>query len=199
MKVEDYTNEQKEEMARALAPKGYTESTGAEMIAEFQKHFGKQEVTFEDIDCDMQHKSPEEQVLYFFNEEKDKYEYNEKHPGHGGGYSNRIGEVTTFDSIEIKDDYLYYNVKILFYGPSSVGDVGAVRHGKGYLSYNDALNQTNPLVDITGNNKYTYNPYGMPAEKIDEVVEDYKNELDTYQFVFEKENGNLVFKEYKKL
>ena len=193
----DYTEEQKSEIARRLVS-NYSETTGKEMEKNFQKYFGEGlTVEFQDIKCFMDHHNEEEQTLYYFDKEQDKYVYNDKHPGHGGGGVDFIGTEMVFDSIEIKGNNYIYNMKILFYGPGMCYDTGGCRYGSGYKSYSDSSNQTNALLDID-NSKYMVDFYGPPSLEKDKLMEDYKGQLDTYGFVFERVDGHFVFKEYKK-
>jgi len=199
-KVNDMTEEQKSEIARSLAPNGYLDTSGSEMIKIFQKYFGEdQTVSFEDIKCFMKHDSEEEQTLYFFDKEKDKYVYNEKHPGHGGGGMVGVGSTIEYDSVEVKGNTYLYKTKVLFYGKVNCYDIGPCAYGKAYKSYNDAKNETNPLTEIDNNSKYVKQSIdGFPETHLELVMQDYKENLDTYTFVFEKTDNDIIFKEYKK-
>ena len=199
LKVSDLTEEEKSEIARDLTEGRYTEISGKEMTKKFQQYFGEdQTVKYTDMNCFMKHNKEEEQVLYYFDQEKDKYVYNEQHPGHGGGGVAFIGNEMTFDQLGIVDKEYHYSVKVLFYGEAMCHDIGPCDYGKAYKSYTDAKNGTNPLTEIDNNTKYTTTDYmsGLPEVHLDKVIEDYKEELNTYEFVFVKEKGNLIFKEY---
>ena len=195
LKVSDLTDKERGEVARNLAV-NFQEKSGSEMAKEFNKYFGEGEVVYEDIPCFEKHTSEEEQTLFIFNKEQDKYIFNPKHPGHGGG-----GKVSTqvkmiLDSYAIEGDSYIYNAKILFYGPFWCHDVGGCEYGKAYKSATDVKNEVNALADISAN--YMVEGDGPPTADMDKVMEDVKDKLDTYQFIFEKQNGNLIFKEYKK-
>lgn len=200
LEVGDYTEEEKAEIARNTAEKGFLSSTGTEMREAFQKYFGKnQTVTFNNIDCFMKHQTPEEQVLFVFDEAQDKYDYSEKHPGHGGGGNAHYEAKLGFDSVEAKEDRVIYNVRIMFYGQVLCHDIGPCEYGKVYKTYDDAKNDTNALVDIA-NSKYTTGDpeTELPITDLDSLFKDYKNEFNTYSFVFIKEDDHLVFSNYKK-
>lgn len=201
LKVEDLTEEEKGEIARELTEGRYTETSGKEMTSLFQKYFGEgQTVKFGDIKCFMDHQNENEQTLYYFDKEKDKYVYNESHPGHGGGGVAFIGNKMTFDSLGIVGNEYHYNVKVLYYGEGMCHDIGPCDYGKAYKTYKDAKNGTNPVADIDGNTKYTSTDYmtDLPIVDLDSLIDDYRDKLDTYEFVFVKEKGNLIFKEYHK-
>lgn len=195
LKVSDLTDAERGEVARRLVVY-YQERSGSEMTKEFNKYFGEGEVVYEDIPCFAEHSKEEEKTLYIFDKEQDKYITNPNHPGHGGG-----GKVTTqvkmiLDSYSVEGDSYVYNAKVLFYGPFWCHDVGGCEYGKAYKSATDAKNETNPLADISAN--YMVTGDGPPTADMDKVMEDVKDKLDTYKFIFEKQDGKLIFKEYKK-
>lgn len=200
LEVKNYTEKQKAEIARNTAENGYLSTTGTEMTKTFQKYFGKdQTVTFDDINCFMTHSNADEQVLFIFDKNQDKYIYNDKHPGHGGGgnahYEYKIG----FDSVEVKGDTIQYKVKVLFYGQVLCQDIGPCEYGKAYKTYNDAKNDTNILVDIENSKYTTKDPEtDFPITDLDSLFKDYKDSLNTYTFTFNKEDSRLVFSSYKK-
>ncbi len=200
LKVADFSEEKKGELARGLVKgKGWDEVTGKELTKLYQDHFGKdQTIEFQDIKCFMDHHNEEEQTLYYYDKEQDKYVYNEKHPGHGGGGVEHIGSLKTFDSLEIDGTIYKYNMKILFYGKSWCYDTGGCEYGSGYKTYKDATEEKNALLNIN-DSKYMVDYYGPPSLEKEKLMNDYKNQLDTYQFVFEKIEGKLIFKEYKKI
>ena len=199
LKVEELTEEEKETIARAIIEKATLETTGTEMRTNFQKYFGKdQTVIFHNIPCFEQHQTEEEQILFVFNQETDKYEYSPNHPGHGGGGNAKIKYLVANDGITIDGNTINYDAKVLFYGPSFCYDVGGCKQGKLYKTYSDAKNETNSILDID-NSEYTSDgEYGIPQADLDAVLEDYKKEGSTYRFTFIKENDNVIFKEYKK-
>lgn len=200
MSVDEYTEEEKSSIATRIPEKGYLDVTGTEMEAMFKEYFGKnQTVTFSDIDCFLKHQTEEEQVLYFFDDIQDKYIYNEKHPGHGGGGNPHIAVKLEFDSVESNSEFIAYNVKAMFYGPVLCRDVGPCDHGKAYKSYADAKDEKNELIDID-NSKYTVENQesGLPITDLDQLFSDYRDKLDVYTFKFIKEDNHLVFSSYKK-
>lgn len=200
LKTSDLPEEKKAEIARQLQD-NYMQVTGTEMTKEFRKYFGEdQTVTFKNIDCGMDHGNEEENVLYIFDTTQDKYVYNDKHPGHGGGFKNNVNHLMEFEKVSIKDNEYHYYVKVLFYGKFGCPDAGACTYGKAYKNYNDAKNETNAIVEIDNNDKYVTMDYNteMPVTHMDKVMEDVKSKLDTYEFIFIKENGNLVFQSYQK-
>ena len=197
LKIEDMSDELKTNIAKQLV--SYTnETTGTEMINAFQKYFGKnQTIEFTDMKCWIDHGSEDQNTIYFFDKEKDKYVYNEKHPGHGGGGAEFYGNIQGFDNVEVDGDEYHYNAKILFYGIGVCGDIGGCQYGKAYKSYSDAKNGTNPIVDIDNTNKY-WEDYDLPKLNEETLLEDNRGSLETYTFVFKIEDGNLIFKEYYK-
>jgi hypothetical protein len=86
LKTAEFSEEKKGELARLLVKgKSWDEVTGTELTKLYQDHFGKdQTIEFQDIKCFMDHQNEEEQILYYYDKEQDKYVYNNKHPGHGG-------------------------------------------------------------------------------------------------------------------
>ncbi len=197
--VKDLTEEEKANIARQLPEKGFLEVTGTEMTKEFQKHFGAdQTVTLKDIDCEMKHNTPEEQVIYKFNKEKDKYEYNDKHPGHGGNLATDVSAMIEFNSLKIEEGVYHYYAKVLFYGPVTCADIGPCQYGKAYKTYDEAKKDLHTLADI--DNEFSVpDPYGgPPSVDLDKVMRTYKDQLNEYEFIFEEEDGNYIFKEYKK-
>ena len=197
LKISDLTDEERGKIAINLVD-NYTETSGTEMTKNFQKYFGENTtVTYKDIPCFMKHDNPEEQTMLIFDKEKDKYVYNDKHPGHGGGGNVSTQTMVELESMEVEGDTYTYNAKVLFYGPFWCHDTGGCEYGKAYKTGKDLKNETNPLVDIT--KEYTKENYeGLPETDMDKVMEDYKEKLDTYQFIFEKTSKGLIFKEYKK-
>ena len=197
-KTEDMTEEDKASIARQLPDNGFLEVTGTEMTKMFQKYFGKnQTVTFKDIDCGMDHGNKEENTLYIFDKEKDKYVYNEKHPGHGGSASVDINSKIEFNSIEIEKDIYRYYVKVLFFGPMKCQDIGPCSNGKAYKTYKDAKDGTNALTDID-KDYTTEDSTGFPVADLNKVMRDYREQLNEYEFDFVKEGNNFIFKGYTK-
>lgn len=199
LKVEDLDDAAKSEIARNLPDNGYLDKSGSELTKLFQKYFGaNQTITFEDVKCQVDHHSEEENYIYHYDKEQDKYVYNEKHPGHGGGGVEFIGKEIELEKLEVIGDEYIYSAKFLFYGPALCHDVGSCDYGKAYGSYKDAKNQTNPLLEIDNNPKYAIFTGDLPIINFKEILKDTKEKLDTYQFKFVKEDGQLIFKEYKK-
>ena len=202
--VASLTDEKKSEIARQLINKfvegkGYTDVTGTEMLNEFKKYFGtNQTINFTDIKCFVQHNNSDEQILMYFDKALDKYVENNKHPGHGGGGVKFIGSEFDFDNVKVEGNKYIYNVKVLYYGDALCHDVGPCDYGKGYKSYTDAKNGRNSLIDIDNSKEYWITYSDFPSLELDKLMKDYRDRLDTYSFIFEKENNNLVFKEYKK-
>ena len=62
----------------------------------------------------------EEQILYYYDKEQDKYVYNDKHPGHGGGGVERIGFYLDYDNLEIdiinQGEFCYEEICCTFIG-----------------------------------------------------------------------------------
>ena len=199
LKIKDLTPEENGKIAVEFY--GYfTDTSGTEMTKNFRKYFGEDlKVEYGDIMCPWDHGSKEENIMLYFDKEKDRYVYNDKHPGHGGGGVEFIGNELAFDSLDIVADEYHYKVKALFYGQAMCHDVGPCDYGKAYKNYSDAKNETNSLTEIDNNSKYVEKDYNdFPITHLDKVIEDYKDKLDTYEFIFVREKNNLVFKEYKK-
>ncbi len=199
LKTSDLTDEERGEVARSLITTSLEEVSGVEMTKEYEKYFGTgQKVKFADIPCPiMDHGSEDANIMMKFDADKDKYVYNENHPGHGGGGVEFIGRIMGMDSIEVNGDEYLYNVKILFYGKGICADVGGCNYGKGYKTYKDAENETNALLNIDESTQY-WNMYDLPSLKTEELFNDYRDKLDVYTFKFVKENGNIIFKSYEK-
>ena len=202
LETKDLTDGEKVNIAVNLAGKkyksGYLEVTGTQMLEIFKNNFGKdQTINFVPIKCNEDHGSEEQNQMLIFDKAQDKYVYNDKHPGHGGGgsfYGAKLG----FESIETTKDTVKYNVKVLFYGKAVSFDTGGMRYGNGYKTYKDSKEGKNQIVQIDDNSKYTVQQDGPPYTDIDAVFSDYKDQLDTYTFTFVKEDDNLIFKSYSK-
>ena len=191
IKVEDYTNEEKEVIARQMVD-NILESTGEEMRLEFQKYFGKdQTVEFHDIPC-----WNDPYALYIFNNETDKYESNPDHPGHGGEGKVTTQKLMGTPNLTIDGNTIYYDTKVLFYGPFYCS-YGECNYGKLYKTYQDAINETNPIIEIKDTEYYIMNAEGPATANLETVVDDYKDKANTYRFTFVKEKDKLTFKEYK--
>lgn len=196
LKVEDYTDEQKIDIANRLVGKTYQDTTGTELINEFKKHFGSDQLKFIDIKCNIDHGSDEENIMYKYDSNQDKYIYNDNHPGHGGSGAT-IGSLFSFDSIEKTKDGYKMNTGVLFYDGDGF-DTGPFGYGNAYKSYNDAKDKKNALVKIEGNEKYQVYNDEIPTYDMDKVLDDYKEQLDIYTFTFDVIDGNIVFKKYSK-
>ena len=198
-KMSDITEEQKEIIARNLVEGNLLETTGSDMEKKFQKYYGtNQKVEFHDIPCFMTHNNEEEQILYKFNKETDKYEYNDKHPGHGGGGTGTKNTLMEYYSIIVDGNTIYYDVNVLFYGPTICHDVGGCEYGKLYKTYKDYKDGTNELLDISNIKYTTKDENDFPKTDLDSILKDYKADGATYRFTFVKEDGKLTFKEYEK-
>ena len=194
LETKDLTDEQKIEIAGNLTS-GYTSSTGTEMNEAFKKYFGNnQSLKFVDIKCDNDHGSEEANIMMKYDANQDKYVYNDNHPGHGG-YGDFIGKKMVLDSIEKTEKGYNLVAKVLFY-EGTIHDTGPTDYKSAYKSYVDAKEQKNELVKIYGNDNYKISWYEVPTYDIDKVLEDYKNQLDTYTFIFVKEDGRLIFNSY---
>ena len=201
LKVEDLTEEEKAEIARNLPEKGYMESTGTEMTTLFKKYFGQEQtVKFDNIKCFMDHYSEDANIMLIFDTEKDQYVYNENHPGHGGGGVGFYGTKMGYEKVEANTKEYKYDAKVLFYGEGMCHDIGPCEYGSAYKSYEEAIKGQNALIDIDHSAYTQEDPYsGLPVVDMDKLFEDYKSQLDTYRFIFQKEGENLVFKSYKKV
>ena len=202
LKVDDLSNDDKAGMARSLIAsegKSYTEVTGTEMTNNFKKYFGSnQKIEYNDIKCFLDHGNDEENIMLYFDKDKDMYVYNEKHPGHGGGGNEYIGFYLDYENIEVTGNEYKYEVKILFYGKAVCHDIGGCNYGKGYKTYEDAKNEKNSLLEIDNNNRYTNMSCDFPIVHLDDVFKDYRDKLNTYIFNFKKVNNNLIFVNYEK-
>ncbi len=199
LKETEFSEDKKSYLARSLVAGSPEEHTGKELLETYQNYFGKDKVIdFQDIKCTtMQHDSEAEQVIYHYDKGTDKYVYNEKHPGHGGGKSDFIGSYMVLDNIKVTDKEYIYEVKILFYGKASVGDVGGMSYGKGYGSYDNAINGNSVILDIDNSRQYWFES-DIPYLNMNKLMEDYRDKLDTYEFHFEKEGDHLIFKSYNR-
>ena len=202
LEVKDITDERKINIAMELTGLKYNSDritvTGTQMSEIFRNNFGKdQTLTFVPIKCNEDHGSEEANNMLIFDKAQDKYVFNDKHPGHGGGGSY-YGAQLGFDNMETTKDTVKYNVKVLFYGKAVSFDTGGMRYGNGYKTYKDSKEGKNQIVQIDDNSKYTVQQDGPPYTDIDAVFSDYKDQLDTYTFTFVKEDDNLIFKSYSK-
>ncbi|MBR3210693.1 MAG: hypothetical protein IKF71_02010 [Bacilli bacterium] len=198
LKTEDLTEAKKAEIARRLQ-KDFTSVSGTKMEEDFKKYFGRDQfVLFDNIPCGMEHENEEENIMLFFDNEQDRYVYNDKHPGHGGGWSDTISFEMSFDNITVIGKEYHYDVKVFFFGKYGCGDVGTCTWGKAYKTYEDAKNGTNPMIDIDNNRDYMKDTSGPPQADLSIVMEDIRENLDTYEFVYKKVDGYPVFQSYSK-
>ncbi|MBR2828269.1 MAG: hypothetical protein IKE70_03460 [Bacilli bacterium] len=198
LKESEFTEDKKSTLARILITKNLEEVKGSELLSNYETYFGKgKKIDFQNVKCNMDHGSEEAKLIYFFDKEKDQYVYNEKHPGHGGGGETFIGSLISLENLTVKEDDYIYEAKILFYGKAICGDIGGCQYGKGYKSYEYAKNENNVLIDIDNSKNY-WNQYELPTLREEKLMEDFRNELDTYEFHFEKEDNHLIFKRYNK-
>ena len=131
----------------------------------------------ESILCNLGHE------MYLYNEEKNKYEYNEEHYGHGASgvesYFSKIisikqsGNLFKVTGVRL---WLAYSDQ----GPNSIEDA--------YDTYNNAWQEINKLFNITvtgiipdGEQSYYY----LKTE-IENNFDQYKNKMATYTYTFEK-------------
>ena len=128
--------------------------------------------------------------MYIFNSSIDKYEYNVNHPGHGGG-SDGISVYLADGEVSTDGEHYVYSEKIFYYyhgcvwdtcGPTGIFDI--------YLSYTDAKNQTNRLMDAQG----YCSDYGCDEEKIYEEI---KEKVKTVNFYYKMIDGRYVFDYYE--
>lgn len=196
LKESDFSENKKSEISRLLV--GSYDKTGTEMTSAYQQYFGKdKKVDFQNVKCFWDHGNPDENIIYIFDKEKDKYVYNEKHPGHGGGGKEIIGSEIALENITNDSTEYIFEAKVLFYGKAMCGDTGGCEYGKGYKSYEDAKSEKNALLDIDNSRNY-WNEYELPTLQMDKVIADYRDKLDTYEFHFTKEDNNLIFTKYNK-
>ena len=172
--------------------------TGKEMQEDFQKRFGKNNsITFEDIKC----LKDSNAIEYNYDSSADKYVNNPNHMGHGGGWINaRIISNIYYDKVKKEGEKLYYYTRVLFMDNVRCFDTGPCNFNKAYGSYSDAKNGANALLDINNDTKYQVTRDGAVfSPEYDAIYDDFSNKLSSYVFEFEKENGNLVFNNYKKI
>ena len=198
LKESEFTEDKKSTLARTLVNKNMEDTTGTEMLNVYEKYFGKgKKIEFTDLKCNWDHGSEEVNIIYHFDKDKNKYVYNEKHPGHGGGGKEFIGSEIVLENLRVKDDEYIYEAKVLFYGTAVCGDLGSCQYGKGYKSYEDAKEDKNALLDIDNSNNY-WNRNEFPYLLMDKLMSDFRDKLDIYEFHYVKEDDHLIFKSYNK-
>lgn len=196
------TNQEKISAAFYFSGKNVEESTGNELINVFNKYFGKSEnLVLEDAICSHPlHEDNETKINYKYDASIDKYVSNPTHPGHGGGSGEeKIVSHIYSDKFFTKDGKYYYMAKVVFFNNVLCGDTGPCSYDKVYASYLDAKNEVNSLVDIKGNQDYMDPILNIEQPDYDKLYQDYGDKLSVYQFEFEKEDRNLIFKNYKKI
>lgn len=197
LKAEDLTADQKISIVVQLTDGGY-EAPGEELRNTFKKYFGSSiKLEFPDIRCGMEHESEEQNAMYIFDKGKDKYVYNEKHPGHGGGIVDSYGSYLEGKKATFINKKYTLEAPVIIYGGVSCDDVMGCQNGAAYKTYEDAVNKTNALVILTNNEKYFTGPVDEPPifEEV-KLYNDYKEQLNTVKFEFEKDEDNLIFKSY---
>lgn len=186
----DLTNTEKVDLAYNLVSnKEYIYDNGInirQIDSKFQDIF-KDTITFDkdNIICSC------DEVLFIYNNEEDKYIYNEKHLGHGtspkeDNYYSKI--------IDVKSNEKKYIVTMvnLWYMPSTYYDE-YVEYA--YGSYSDALNNTNPLFQLNEGN----GTYMNTIKELEDNYDKYKDHMKKYIYTLEKEEDNylLISFQYK--
>ena len=196
--IEDLTDLEKVNIAVSLSNKDADESTGEELNTIFKNNFGNnQTLNFVDIKCPYDHGSEEANTMYKYDSTQNKY-VKGKHGGHGGSISNEIAKELSSINVISENNQYHYQAKVLYYELEKCPDVGPCTYGSAYKTYKDAINKTNELVKIKDNEKYTsYLQDNFPVVHIDKIMEDYKKQLLTVDFVFEEQDNNIIFKYYK--
>ena len=197
LKAEDLTADQKINIALQLTDGGY-EASGEDLRNNFKKYFGSDiKLEFPNIKCGMEHESEDQNYMYIFDKEKDKYVYNEKHPGHGGGTANSYSSYLEGKTATVTSNKYVLEAPVIIYGGVYCDDVSGCHYEAAYKTYDDAKNKTNALVDLTKNETYWTGPENEP-QKFEEkkLYDDYKDKLNSVKFVFEKDGDNLIFKSY---
>lgn len=195
-------NQEKLEIAFTFAPGTWEQATGTQIKEEFHKLFGKNtSLELTDIYCDHPLHNNEKVVLYAYDQNTDKYAYGTEHGGHGASTGEKIvGSYVFGDKATVKGDKYYYYAKVVFFNDVLCGDTGGCSYNKAFGSYADAKNVSNPLVDLASDVNYQItSESGLTSPNFDKIYVDYKDKLSTYVFEFEKEDNNLVFKNYKKI
>ncbi len=204
LEFEDLKNQEKLNMAIELVGKPIDEVKGQELIDAVHKYFGEDAtLELEDIDCFEDHGGDGDE-LYLYSESKDRFVYNDKHPGHGGG--GFTGLMTFFDSVKYNDDEYHFIIG-MYYSNTACDDICPPHfktNGKIYKTYEDFKAGGNYILDAAKDKSlYMYgseyddyygNEYIYDWEKIYEKVRD---DVKKYDFTFKKVNGSFVFVNYK--
>lgn len=124
--------------------------------------------------------------LYLYNEDTNKYVYNEEHLGHGAtvveSYFSKIISIQESGNLyKVKEVRLW--MKYSETGPTSFEDA--------YDTYNNAVNETNPLFryNMTGVIPDGEEYYYFLKSEIENNFDQYKDKMATYTYNFEKVNG----------
>jgi len=135
------------------------------------------------------------EVLYLYNEEDNKYVYNEEHLGHG--YSTVLPYYTKVIDAKKKNETYIVTVSYVW---NNYSDVYGYTN-TGYASFTDASSMNNSLFEIEV-------PDELPNEEVDSYAikeietnyELYKDKLHKYTYTFEKVDNKylLVNFDYEK-
>ena len=146
-----------------------------------KKYFGNVNLKHEDIECAMEHENNKE--LYFYKD--DKYVQNEKHGGHGG--SGGISAASFYVSGEVDKNIVTANYKILY--SNFCGDTCMLN--KYYRTYNDSLNDKNPVLEGDDSSD---DPGVNLTESLYKSVEE---KVPVTTFTFEKTDDGYILKSVK--
>lgn len=180
----------------SISGKSITEVTGTELKQIAKDNFGIDDLKLVDIRCGMNHPSDETNIMLIFNTENDKYEYNENHPGHGGGGSG--ASVYFADGkVSVDGDYYKYSSNIYFYRTCNGDTCGPIENLNVYAIYNDLEQDTNKIMDATSNENYCQQvDFGYECN-YDKIYDAIKDRLHSVTFYYKLVNNKPVFDRYE--
>ncbi len=179
-----------------ISGKSITEITGTELKKVAKENFGIDDLKLVDIRCGMNHRARETNVMLIFNPESDKYEYNDKHPGHGGG-SSGIGYIFNNGKATVEGDVHKYEADIYFYKSCTGDTCGPTEHMDVYLTSKDLIEGINKVMDATGNEKCCKKlevGYDCNFEEIYNVI---KDKVHSIVFYYKIVDNKPVFERYE--
>lgn len=183
--VNELTNQELLQFALNYVEINDDDSFSLEEINEIINSYFGRIIDGEDIKCLTLNNS---EVVYFFDEDTNKFNKNEEHSGHGGGDGtpyvlNRIVDFTYDGSkyvVEVKKAF------------SIVPDTGFATNF--YRTYKDLKDGKNKLFDVDIIESVDGKLYVYPWQEFEKIADD---KLVTYEYVFEYNDDELVLVSYK--
>ena len=174
--------------------------TGKELKEAALKYFNISNLELTDIKCGHDHKDGSSDVLYYYNSETDKYDYNVNHVSNSSSVGDRINHyISDGKLIKKGNDYLY-SAKIYYKvdGCKIASPCESIKYLDIYPTYDDAVNKTNKIMNAAENADYCQkNENGSYICDSDKISKGLKDKIKAITFYYKKVNDNFVFDKYE--